>query len=248
MLEGRSFGPLDAARKKLANLSFELKRRDNDLPDKLLRISQRGVGMLRTSPHVDVSRRLIFELTKAPKPFRGMKDFVIRRGTERDVGPLSTIDATAEALVRSRLARGELAYVGELEGDVLCHTWFHPGPTPCEEDRDTGASWALDATTFWSYNGASKAEARSTGVFVKLFQNALHEIFEVHGARRVHGFIHDTNRASITMHERLGFTCLGALVVVAVPGFKWLRWDGSGRSRQWVVRRSRDFAIAFPPS
>ena len=248
MPERRSLAALRTARKKLAILSHEITRRDNDLPDKLLRISQRGVGMLGASPHVDVSRRLIFELTKAPKPFRGMKDLVIRRGTIDDLRPLSTIDHTDESLVRSRLARGELAYVGELDGEILCHTWFHPGPTPCDEDRDTGASWALDANTFWSYNGASKAEARMSGVFVKLFQNALHEVFEVHGASRVHGFIHDTNLPSIRMHERLGFTCLGALVVVAVPGFKWLRWDGSGTSRQWVVRRSRDFAIAFPPS
>lgn len=231
----------------LAGLTHELRRSDNGPADKLLRIGQRGVGALGLGDNVRVTRRVIVELATPPKQFRGLRDLVVRRGSAADLDALATIDDTDPALVRARLARGDLAYVGELAGRVLCHTWFHRGPTSFDEDRAAAALWELDASTAWSFNGAACTDARTSGVFVKLFQTALGEMFEVHGMRRVQGYIHDTNHGSLAMHKRMGFTFLGTLVAVAVPGVKWLRWDGAGSTRQWVVRRAGDLALAFPP-
>jgi hypothetical protein len=49
------------------------------------------------------------------------------------------------------------------------------------------------------------------------------------------------------MHHRLGFSVLGIVTAVSVPGAKWLRWSGGGIARQWLLSRSSDFALSFPP-
>jgi hypothetical protein len=236
--------------KAWSGLRDELARTDNRPIDKVLRIAQRGVGSFGLAPAISVTRRMIVELDQPPKAFRGMRDLVVRRGSERagDVAALAAIDDTPQPLVRARLARGDLAYVAQLGDDLLGHTWFHGGPTPFDEDQRSCARWALPAATFWSFNGAARIDARSSGVFVKLFQNALREMFEVHGARAIQGFIHDTNHASLTMHERMGWRVLGSIVAVAVPGAKWLRWDGGGTTKQWLVRRDSPLALSLPPS
>jgi L-amino acid N-acyltransferase YncA len=90
-------------------------------------------------------------------------------------------------------------------------------------------------------------DARASGVFVKLFQEALRDVFEVQGAKRVQGFIRDTNDRSLTMHERMGFSTLGAMVTVAVGGVKWLHWRGGGRTRQWLLPRNSVRALSLPP-
>jgi hypothetical protein len=49
------------------------------------------------------------------------------------------------------------------------------------------------------------------------------------------------------MHERLHFAVLGTLTAVAAAGFKWLRWEGTGGTRQWLLPRDSDFALHLPP-
>jgi hypothetical protein len=232
---------------RLRNLSDEL-RRDAPLAERLVHVGDRLTNALHLAPHVRVSRRIVFEITAAPPQFRGMRDLVVRRGDARDLRALATIDDTDPELVLERFARGDFAYVGQLGDAILCHTWFHRGPQPFSEDRYACADWALDADTFWSYNGAAAATARSSGVFVKLFQQALRELFTDHGAKRVQGFIHDTNRPSITLHERMGFQRLGTLSTVALPGVKLLRWEGDGITRHFLARRDGDFALHLPPA
>ncbi|HLK90107.1 MAG TPA: hypothetical protein VKZ18_09435 [Polyangia bacterium] len=234
-------------RRRFEHLTEELSRDDNSLGDKVLRIAQRGTVALGLSPRVSINRLMIVETSSPPKPFRGMRDVIVRRATERDVGVLCTIDDGDPARIRGWLARGDLAYVAELDGEVVCHTWFHPGPTPFEGDRAVCADWALDAGTFWSFKGASRADVRESGLFVKLFQEALREVFEVHGARRVQGFIAHTNHPSLIMHERLGFTIPGSFLAIGVGGLKWIRWDGGGRTRQWLLPRASSTAIPLPP-
>jgi hypothetical protein len=228
-------------------LRAELARTDRSVADKALLVTQRILDRTGLEPRVTVSRRVIVETRSPPNPFRGMRDLLVRRGSARDVDALSTIDDTDPQLVRDRLARGELAYVGEVDGEVLCHTWFHAGPAPFDEDRASCTGWALDDATYWSFNGASRADARTSGVFVKLFQEALRDVFEGHGAKRVQGFILDRNRQSIVMHERMGFTILGTLFTAAVGPLKWLRWTSGGKSRQWVLARNDQQPLAFPP-
>jgi len=48
-------------------------------------------------------------------------------------------------------------------------------------------------------------EARTSGVFVKVFQIALHDLLTVHGAARVRCLVKASNVASIQLHERTGF-------------------------------------------
>jgi hypothetical protein len=232
---------------RFTQIRAELARPDRSVADKALLVTQRILDRTGLEPRVTVSRRVIVEIRSPPKPFRGMRDLVVRRGAEGDVDALSTIDDTEPQLVRDRLARGELAYVGAVDGEILCHTWFHAGPAPFEEDRSSCTGWALDDVTYWSFNGASRADARSSGVFVKLFQEALRDVFEGHGAKRVQGFILDRNQQSITMHERMGFTILGTLFTAAVGPMKWLRWTSGETSRQWLLARDEVQPLAFPP-
>jgi hypothetical protein len=232
------------------NLKFvreELARRDISPGEKLVHVADRATRALRIEPHVTVSRRLLVQLTTPPQLFRGLRDLVVRRGTLEDLRPLATIDDTDPDLVRARFARGDFAYVGESDGELLCHTWFHRGPSPFEEDRTAAAAWALDGSSFWSYNGAAAVAARSSGVFVKVFQVSLREIFLEHGASRVLGFILDQNRQSLIMHERMGFTVLGAFSTVAVPGVRWHRWAGDGTARHWLAPRPGGEPLWLPP-
>ena len=63
-------------------------------------VTQRILDRTGLEPRVTVSRRVIVETRSPPKPFRGMRDLVVRRGSERDVAALSTIDDTDPQLVR----------------------------------------------------------------------------------------------------------------------------------------------------
>jgi hypothetical protein len=216
--------------------------------DRALRIAQRATKAIGLEPRVSIARCHIVELTEPPKPMRGFSDLVVRRATDEDVAGLVGVAGAEPELVRSRFRRGGLCYVGEIDQQILCHTWFHGGPSEFDEESSFFARWALDAGTFWSYDAMTRMEARSSGIFVKLFTFALREVFEVHGARRIQGFIHHTNAASLSMHERLRFETLGTLTAVAAPGAKFLHWQGraDGVSRQWLVRRNGDLALRFP--
>jgi hypothetical protein len=232
----------------LAGVVEELRREGVSPGDRLLRLAQRTLRSTGLAPHVDVNRCVIIDLTAPPKVASGFSDLVVRRGEERDVPAVCAIDATPQALARARLARGDVVYVGEIDGALVCHTWFHRGPAPFDEERRLFAVWRLDASTFWSYHGVALPEYRTSGVYAKLLQVALRELFDNERASHVQGFIHHWNEPSIAMHARLGFSILGTVTAVALPTHKWLRWEGPGISRRWLLRRGSDFALSFPPA
>jgi hypothetical protein len=231
--------------RKLVDVAREFRSPRGSRADALVRLADRGLAAAGLSAHASVARCAVVELTKPPARRRGLADLVVRRATRGDLEHLCAVDATDPALVLARFERGDLAYLGLLDDYVLCHTWFHRGPTPFDEDRATFASWALDASTFWSYHGVARPEARSSGVFVKLFQAALRETFEVHGGARVRGFIHRSNAASLAMHAHLGFAVVEDVTAVGAGGVKWVRWERGGRVRHWIVGRKGD--LALPP-
>jgi len=234
--------------RRLAGLTEELRRSDNTPGDKVLRIVQRGLVTLRLTPRVEVNRCVLVELTAPPPATRGFADLVVRRAEESELDAVCAIDAADPALVRRRFAQGDLGFVGQLDDELVCHTWFHRGPTPFEEDRSTFTLWGVDASTFWSFHGVARKEFRSSGLFAKLFQVALRQLFQEHGAKRVQGCIHHVNDASRAMHTRLGFTVPGMVTTVALPSHKWVRWDGQGRTRSWLVERDGDFTLSIPPA
>jgi hypothetical protein len=232
--------------RKLAGLAQEL-RDDVPVAEKLFRLARRSTHSLRLSPALSVERGVLVELEQPPPRTRGLADLLVRRAQEGDIVGIAAIDNRDTALFRARLANGDLVYLGQLDSDIVCATCFHRGPTPFDEERAMYAPWALeDASTFWSYDAMARVEIRALGVVAKLFEIALREVFEVHGARRIRGCIHDSNRLSLLLHERLGFTVIGKVTTVGVPGVKWLRWRGSGGTRQWLLPRKSDFAL--PPA
>jgi hypothetical protein len=163
-----------------------------------------------------------------------------------DVPAVAVLDDRRQGLFQERLRRGDLVYVGELEGEIVCATCFHPGPSPFDEEKTTFARWRLDEpSTFWSYDAMARPAVRSLGVVAKLFSVALAEVFGPRGGRRVRGFIHHWNQPSILLHLRMGFRVLGTLTAVGIPGLKWLRWECGGTTRQWVLPRRSD--LALPP-
>lgn len=242
--------------RRFAGVVEELRRPGVTTGDRLFRLTQRTLRSTGLAPHVDVNRCVIVDLTAPPKVARGLSDLVVRRGEERDVPAFCAIDATPHELARARLARGDIVYVGQLDGELVAHTWFHHGPTPFEEERRLFAVWQLDASTFWSYHGVALPEYRTSGVFAKLFQIGLRELFEKEGAKHVQGFIHHWNEPSIAMHLRLGFVVIGTVTAVVLPTHKWVRWESADGARdrapravrQWLLRRGSDFALSFPPA
>jgi hypothetical protein len=230
----------------LAGLAEEWARPETSIPDKLLRIAQRGAQTAGLAPTIGIGRCVIVELTEAPRPMRGFSDLEVRRAAAADVPQMCRLDNADPALYRARLDRGDMAYVGLVDGEVLCQTWFHRGPTSFDEERSSFVRWALDPASCWSYDAMTRADARASGVFVKLFQHALREVLALPGVRRIQGFIHHANEPSLKMHQRLRFSVLGTLTTLAIPGLKWVHWSGGGVTRQWLVRREGDLSLRFP--
>jgi hypothetical protein len=232
--------------RKVAGLAKVL-RQDSSASEKLFRLAQKSIQSLRLSPALSIERCVLVEATKPPKATRGLSDLVVRHAQQGDFSALAALDNRKIDLFRTRLDRGDFVYVGQLDGSVVCFTCFHRGPTFFDDERAIFARWALDdAATFWSYDAVAPLEIRAAGVVAKLFQIALHEIFELHGARRVRGFIHDWNQPSLILHERMGFVTIGKATALGVPGLKWLRWENGHDKRQWLLPRNSDFAL--PPA
>jgi hypothetical protein len=230
--------------RKLAGIAQELKQ--GPPMERLFRVVQKSTHALGLSPSVSVERAVVVEAAQPPRATRALSDLAIRHAGEADLTSVAGLDDRPLALLRSRIKGGDLIYLGELDGQVVCATCFHAGPRPFDEEQAIFARWSLeDASSYWSYDAMAPMEMRTLGVVAKLFEVALAEVFGRYGARRVRGFIHDWNRPSLLLHERMGFTVIGRVTGVGFPGVKWLRWESGGTARQWLLRRNSDFAL--PP-
>ncbi len=226
--------------------TFEQKQ-DDSAAERVFQLVRKAAHSLRLSPVLSVERCIVVELRNPPVATRGLSDLVIRLAQPGDIPALVKLDNREAGVLQARLDRGDLIFLGQLDQEVVCCTCFHRGPTPFDDERDSIARWALDdATTYWSYDAMAPLAMRSAGVVAKLFQFALHEVFDVRGGRLVRGFIHDWNRPSLMLHQRLGFSASGRATAIAIPGLKWLRWESGGLTRQWVLPRHSDFAL--PPA
>jgi len=234
-------------RDKLDRLRSELARDDLDRTSRALHIAGLSLASAGLTPKLAVAHERFYELTTAPRQFRGLRDLQIRPATPGDAQALSALDGTERWRFEDRLARGDLGYVGEHDGRLLAHSWFHRGPEPFDEDAPLFPRWDVPADAYWSYNAFTLPEARASGVFVKLFQTALRELLVDRGAARVRCRVKVANAASVALHERFGFAALGTLVVVAVPGARLLAWQGPSSTRRWIERRSSASVMRFPP-
>lgn len=237
----------DQVRHKLDRLRDHLARDDLDVTGRALHIAERSLMAARLWPAVSVGHERFYELTSAPRQFRGLRDLRIRLGTRDDDAAITALDGTPGWRIAERFARGDLAYVGEHDGRLLAHSWFHRGPEPFDEDVPLFPRWAVPADTFWSYNAFTLPEARASGVFVKLFQTALRELMVDRGAARVRCRVKVANAASVSLHERFGFAPIGTLIAVSVPGARLLSWQGSGCARRWIEWRNGASVMALPP-
>jgi GNAT superfamily N-acetyltransferase len=234
-------------RDKLDRLRSELARDDLDRTSRALHIAGLSLASAGLGPALSIAHERFYELTGAPKQFRGLRDLLIRPAAPGDAPALSALDGTERWRFEDRLARGDLGYVGEHDGRLLAHSWFHRGPDPFDEDTPLFPRWDVPADAYWSYNAFTLPEARASGVFVKLFQTALRELLVDRGATRVRCRVKVANAASVALHERFGFAALGTLVVVAVPGARLLVWQGPGGMRRWIERRGSASVMRFPP-
>ena len=234
-------------REKLDRLRSELARDDLDGISLALHIAGLSLMSARLYPTLSIAHERFYELTAAPKQFRGLRDLRIRHATPGDAQALSALDGTERWRFEDRLARGDLGYVGELDGRLLAHSWFHRGPEPFDEDAPLFPRWDVPADAYWSYNAFTLPEARASGVFVKLFQTALRELLVDRGAARVRCRVKVANAASVSLHERFGFAALGTLIAVGVPGARLLVWQGGGATRRWIERRDTASVMRFPP-
>ncbi len=237
----------DRVRHKFDRLRDQLEREDIDATSRALHIAERTLISMGLWPSVSISHERFYELTAAPKQFRGLRDLRIRLGTRDDAPAMTALDGTPGWRIAERFVRGDLVYVGEHDGRLLAHSWFHRGPEPFDEDRPLLPRWEVPADAFWSYNAFTLPEARASGVFVKLFQTALRELIVDRGAARVRCRVKAANAASISLHERFGFAPLGALIALSVPGARVLSWESGGRTRRWIEPRDTASVMAFPP-
>lgn len=237
----------DRLRRKLERLRDQLARDDLDRTGRALHIAERSLMAARLYPAVSISHERFYELTCAPRQFRGLRDLRVRAGTPDDAAAITALDGTPPWRITERFARGDLAYVADHDGRLLAHSWFHRGPEPFDEDLPLLPRLDVPADAFWSYNAFTLPEARASGVFVKLFQTALRELMVDRGAARVRCRIKAANAASISLHERFGFAQLGTLIALSVPGARLLSWEGQGRMRLWLERRNGSSVMALPP-
>lgn len=237
----------DRVRHKLDRLRDQLVREDLNAASRALHIAERSLMAAGLWPSVSVSHERFFELTSAPRQFRGLRDLRIRPGTRDDAAAMTALDGTPGWRIAERFARGDLVYLGEHDGRLLAHSWFHRGPDPFDEDRPMLPRWEVPADAFWSYNAFTLPAARASGVFVKLFQSALRELMVDRGAARVRCRVKAANAASISLHERFGFAPLGRLIALSVAGARVLAWEGSGLTRRWIEPRDTSAVMALPP-
>jgi GNAT superfamily N-acetyltransferase len=237
----------DRVRHKLDRLRDQLERSDLDPTSRALHIAERTLISTGLSPVVSISHERFYQLTAAPRQFRGLRDLRIRLGTPDDAAAMTALDGTPGWRIAERFVRGDLAYIGEHDGRLLAQSWFHRGPEPFDEDLPLLPRWDVPADAFWSYNAYTLPEARASGVFVKLFQTALRDLMVERGATRVRCRVKSANAASRSLHERFGFAQLGTLIALSVPGARLLSWDGSGRTRRWIEPRDTGSVMAFPP-
>jgi hypothetical protein len=238
-----------AIRRRLDRLRGQVARTDLGPSDKAVMLSESALKACLLWPRVAVGRAAIYELTAPPAAFRGFSDLSVRAGTLEDVDRMAGMlpeDPTAPALIRARFAAGDAVFVGELEGQLLAHSWFHAGPVPFHEDTDLYGSFVIDPGDWWSYHAVVVSEARTSGVFIKVFQSALRSIFLDSGAKRILCAVKTTNRASVAMHDRLGFRRIGTIGSVLVPGLRWLRWSAEGGARNWLRPRSSPPLLSIP--
>jgi hypothetical protein len=231
---------------KLQHAGREVLRKDVSAGERALRLGQRLVSAGRLDPRVSIKRNVVVELTKPPMEIRAMRDLVVRRAGEMELDTVASLSDTPPELMRARVTSGDRPYVGVLGDKIVCKTWFHQGPAPFEEDRDTLVSWTLEPSAFWSYDAAAAPDAMSTGFFIKVFVVGLRELFETDKATRVLGCIRDTNGPSLKVHDRLGFTRVGILTTVNLPGIKWVHWQGRGGPRRQWVWRANSLAFSVP--
>jgi GNAT superfamily N-acetyltransferase len=237
----------ETVRHKMGRFREVWSRRDLDRVARAIHVADLSLVAARISPVITIGQDRFYELTAAPRQFRGLRDLRVRLAGPDDTAALAALDTTPPRLIAERFARDNLAYVGELDGRMLAHSWFHRGPAPFDEDAPRLPSWHVPADAYWSYHAYTLPEARTSGVFVKLFQTALRELLVDRGAARVRCRVRVSNAASVTLHERLGFAPLGTLIALVVPGARLLSWQGGGRARSWVERRDAHRVMTFPP-
>lgn len=224
-----------------------MRREDLSGSDKAVVLIARALSRAQLPPRVFLGRQVFYQLDRPPAISRGLRDLIVRPGAPGDLAALAAIEDTPAALLRARFDRGDLVFVGQLGDRLLCHTWFHGGPAPFPEDAGEWALWRLGPDDFWSYAAAATPEARSSGVFVKVFQTALCALFREHGAARVVCMVRRVNRTSVLLHERLGFVRQGVLTTLALPGVKVLRYVDPARTHLWIARREGGLALPVPP-
>lgn len=238
---------LSPLRERVREIQHDLQRTDLSSGDKAVMAARRVLGACHLDQHVWVGRQVFFELREPPKIMRGLRDLVVRRGHPGEIDALHRIDGDPPSLIRQRFLRGDLLFVGQLDGELLCQTWFHRGPQAFDEDTLRWATWDLEQGTFWSYAAAANQLARTSGVFVKVFQTALCSLFNEAGTRRVVCMVKHLNDASMTMHERLGFRRIGIMTHALVPGLKWLRWDDEQEHESWLGLAGAELILPVPP-
>ena len=229
----------------LATLGAEMPRTDVGSVEKALLLAERSLAAVGLGGAITLGRHDFFELTRPPTPSRCPEGLAIRTAGEADLDGVCAVAETPPRLVVERLRRGDLVYIGVLDGRVSCHAWFHRGPRPFTEDQPPLARWALDAATFWSYGGAA-AETRGSGTFVDVFQTALADLFRLHGAERVQCRIRRTNIIAALLHERIGFQRVGTMTGFGTPWLRSLVWLGPPVV-PYVLGPNSATAIAIPP-
>ena len=228
-----------------------LRQQNLSVSDKAVTLARDLLRVSKLSRIVVAGRHVFFCLDAPPKVFRGLRDVVIRQAHAEDLEALCAVETSDAALLRSRFDRGDLCYVGLVGDKLTCHVWFHRGPEPFHEDDSSMASWGLEPDTIWSYDAATSPESRSSGIFVKVFQEALGALFHEQRAAQILCLVRHDNAGSLLLHERLGFRRLGTLTSIGAIGHgpRILIWRGTASGRRRVVTRfgSQRFMVPMPP-
>lgn len=223
-------------------MSLDRSRLGDAVSRQAVRVLER-TGLRR---RIRLGRVRVFELTAPPRRVGRMEDVTTRPAGPEDAVSLGSVHPTPVEVVESRFARGDRAWVAELEGRIVAHAWLHAGPEAFPEDAPTLVYWALQPGDLWCFAGASARDVRGSGLFVRLLQEALKRELEPGGASRVLSRVDCRNAASLRLHHALGFAVAGTLSCLALGPGKLLRWSGRGGPRHWSARLGRGDTLYVP--
>jgi len=138
--------------------------------------------------------------------------------TDADQAAVAAVGKNDLAEVTERRAAGDEVYLAELDGRPVGHYWFR-------RDRwdEANVEFSFAGDERWAYDLYVDPSTRGRGVAATLTLDALADLADREGVRRMLCVIDVLNHSSLAAAERYGARVASEFIVVTVAGREWVR-------------------------